>query len=450
MEEEITDYISPFGNVIKTKNGQYLYATTTTNGMITIVMNEPEIVRGGMEIETTVEFYVPGLEAKTFVARWNPISLSSRETICRSLGRVLDKETPWEQIFSEVVVALRSKQDNEDNSCPMEDAPEEVDTPLLGPYLEHSGVNILFGMGGTAKTYISLKMALAVIGHGDFLGIKPEKSGKVLFIDYEASFSTINHRLKQLAGGEFPPNMIRYLSPKGSPIHEMRKTVKRMVQKNEISLIIIDSAALACGGRPEEAETATRFFNALAEIGVTVLLIAHEAKGSEGKYPFGSIFFWNCARRIWNVQATQEQEDRLLEVGLMHRKANNGRLEQPVGIRVWFGDDKVDISKGELNTEWSGERTIKNRIFYALVKGPKHLDELREEMNDVKDAVLKKSLSQMKDKGKLDNFEHLWILKKKTEYPKNTAPPLPVAVTGNTTQLPGVTTDINGALNPLD
>jgi len=151
--------------------------------------------------------------------------------------------------------------------------------------------------------------------------------------------------------------------------------------------VIVDSAALAAGGEPERAETAIRYFNALAQLGARSLSVAHVTKGDEDQWPFGSIFFHNSARSTWNVKLLQEQEEGIAHVGLFHRKANSSRLEAPVGLRLEFSDDALHIVREEVMAEWSGEVSLSKRIDKTLAGGALSVKEIAKTLNAREDAV---------------------------------------------------------------
>tara|TARA_R100001530_G_scaffold13251_1_gene12248 strand:+ start:4616 stop:5857 length:1242 start_codon:yes stop_codon:yes gene_type:complete len=389
----------------------YYYEDDSENGRVLIQFKNPISVRNDIQCEIIIDLYFSDDLIDTFDSRLNIASLSQRESISRALKRTISGDIQWERILNNACSGLKRFLEEEDRSVDLfsvNEKDEEADW-LIPNMIVSGGPNILFGKGGTSKTYLSLKMALSLAMGEEFLGHVPTRTYRTMFVDYEATRGTIASRLRQL-NPDIPENAIWYFSPKGMPLHDSVPVLKKLVKKHDIEFLIIDSAALACGGRPEEAENAIRFFNALASIGTTSLTIAHETKAEGGNYPFGSVFFWNSPRSIWNIKAENEHESRALQVGLFHRKNNNGHLSSPVGVRVWFGEDKVEIKRGALSEEWGSEFPLKKRIQYTLRDGAKTLDELKDEFAGVTDGTLKKSLSQLKKRGILDNISPLWML----------------------------------------
>ena len=187
------------------------------------------------------------------------------------------------------------------------------------------------------------------------------------------------------------------------------------IKRRNIGLVIVDSAALACGGEPEKAEIANALFNAINKLKVTTLLIAHETKNTDNKNkaPFGSVFFFNCARNIWNAEKSQEQDDSVIHVGLFHRKSNNDRISSPWSARIYFGDGMVDIN-AEDTSLWAKELSLKEQILSILTeaKGMVDIDELCQALDKDKNQI-KSRLNQLKIKDKIiDNPEKgKWVLK---------------------------------------
>ncbi len=405
MEESKSRY-----GIVGLGDDKYYFESISPEGKVLIQFKNPVSVRNGIQCEVTIDLHFGEELADTFESRLDVLSLSQREAFSRTLKRTLSPDIQWEKILSNACTGIKRYLEDEDRSIDITTVTDQEDDGWLIPnIIAANGPNILFGKGGTSKTYLTLKMAMALATGGDFLGHKPVRTFKTLFIDYEATRATIAKRIRSL-GDKVPENMIWYFSPKGMPLHDCVPSIKKLVAKHGIEFLIIDSAALACGGRPEEAETAIRFFNGLASIGTTSLTIAHETKQEGGNYPFGSVFFWNSPRSIWNIKAENEQESKALKVGLFQKKNNNGHLSSPIGVRVWFGDNQVEIKRGALADDWKTEFPIKKRIKAILWGGPKPLQELQNEMPDVGNPSLRKNLSELKARGELEDMGGVWMI----------------------------------------
>lgn len=206
----------------------------------------------------------------------------------------------------------------------------------------------------------------------------PEDPVNCLFLDYENSKSTFRRRLNRLA--KYIPGWsseaegrIKYLREDMMPVHELRRVLRTYVKDNDIGLLVIDSAVPALGGAPEDSTVVSRFFSSLNSLGVTVLVICHETKAEAHLYPFGSIFFHNLARNIWNVRKEQEDGQSTMRVGLFHTKPNEDKKYPPCGLLYRFDEE----GGTEITPEALGaSQTVREQVLTSLSSGPKTLTEL--------------------------------------------------------------------------
>ena len=328
-----------------------------TDGTAVFVFTEILQHNDGIDAILECSLEQVGVKQQIFDGRLNLISLSGRESFARQLAKAFGKTLAWELLLASACSAVRNHLKNIDNSGWMETHPPSHSEYLIAPFILKNAPNILFGKGSSGKTFLTLRMLMSLATGTPFMGAETKEKTKSLYIDYESSGGAMVDRLFRLGGGmgniEFPMESIRYMNPRGVPLHEMVKSIKKIIVEHGIGLIVIDSAALASGGEPEKAETAIRYFNALNAIGVTSLTIAHETKQENSEYPFGSAFYYHEPRNIWNVKRVQEQEEDVIHIGLMQRKANEDRLSKPYSARVYFGAGFVEVNQE--STEWMPE-----------------------------------------------------------------------------------------------
>lgn len=229
------------------------------------------------------------------------------------------------------------------------------------PLITLHETNILYGDGGSAKSLLALAMALAVKGgllssDGKPLlphPILPLIHGPVLYLDYETCEDEQASQLRRLAFDHCASLPSIHYRPAHRPLVEDISHIKAVIQRFGIVLLIVDSMAPACGGRPEEAETVLNFMNALRSLGPTVsrLVIAHVSKAdgdrTRGRI-FGSVFARNLARSCWEVRAADDDEGDALALGLFHEKVNRGRIHKPFGLRIAFTDQRITITQQDL------------------------------------------------------------------------------------------------------
>ena len=200
-------------------------------------------------------------------------------------------------------------------------------------------------------------------------GLIPEP-GPVLYLDYETSSATAARRFNTLYAGfgfEHKSSVLyRFcFQPLASEIQE----IQRIASEHGIQLIIVDSAGPACGGEPESASASIQYFAALRSLRATTLTIAHKAKGSSNG-PFGSVYWMNYPRSVYEIKKAQDEGENLIHVGLFHRKVNDGKLLKPMGFKFDFDENAVSVTKEDVwgrmaivDTKPFKLRVILHRIF---------------------------------------------------------------------------------------
>lgn len=168
--------------------------------------------------------------------------------------------------------------------------------------------------------------------------------------------------------------------------------VRHVIKDMGVEFLIVDSVAAACGGEPEAAESANRFFLALRSLGLGSLLIAHTTKSGTEDAPFGSVFWRNNARSVWLVKKEQEIDQSTLKIALFNKKANSDRLQAPVAFGVGYGSQRttiVRLGQADLSTDLAkaGGVSFSYRMRVALSAGPKDYATLAEELDSTPDVV---------------------------------------------------------------
>lgn len=261
----------------------------------------------------------------------------------------------------------------------------------LDPVLVEGHPNLIYGPGGIGKSLLATYFGLLIglpLPHNN---LNPEP-GNVLILDWEFSGEETQERadrlLKGIAGITGAPIYYRFCwRPFADDIEEIR----RSVLEHDINLIVIDSAGPACAGMPESAEATLRFFNAFRALhGKTGLIIAHEAKNAAEKSPFGSVYWTNMSRNVYKMQKDQDMESNTLNVSLVHKKANTGRLQRPLALQFDFDDDgpitvcKADIRK---HPELARGTTMSYQISKLLSNGAMTTKEIAEIIKKKADSV---------------------------------------------------------------
>jgi hypothetical protein len=194
------------------------------------------------------------------------------------------------------------------------------------------------------------------------------------------------------------------------------------ISKRKVELIIVDSLAPACGDDPSDAAAAVRTMNALRSLGGTRLAIGHvnrvdrERQGA-GQTTFGSIFWRNMTRSMWQLQA-EEATDSGTAFALYHRKSNNDQRERwPLGYRYLFEPDggPIHLEAFEMSAEVATGATIEQRIRTILKSSKSTVSDLAERLgSDTKtlDTTLRRMNDVMILPEKLGKA-NLWALRAK-------------------------------------
>jgi len=193
--------------------------------------------------------------------------------------RALDKDTPWQAIVEGTCKDLlqRFRQGEAVIYVGLDDLPS---TPMyrLWPFIIEGELNSLFGSGQSMKSTLSHLWALSIQTGMQVFGWEVQQ-GNVLILDYETRADTVNMSLRALTRGvHFPPTPILYRRCY-RPIADDIEAIADAVYRQNVDVIIVDSATPASGGAINDSETQSRLLAALRSLHRTILLIDHESKG---------------------------------------------------------------------------------------------------------------------------------------------------------------------------
>ena len=342
--------------------------------------------RGRLEAELSVAVELPGHASEPYTANVNLLSVSGRDALRRQLESVLGDDAPWAALINTAFAKLRGAYFGSDPSRDLATVePPKLDARYrIEVRLPDGQAVVDFGHGSTGKTYVSLAEALSVATGEPLLGLSVIPA-RVLYIDYETTEAMLRFRCDRLLAGfglSWQSGLIDYWPAKGRPFPDIAEAVREKVRRDHIGLVIIDSAAAACGGEPEKADIALSYFNALATLGVTTRTIAHCTKDSDNMKPFGSAFWHNAPRATWNFQRVQDEGEDVIHVGLFNRKTNDSRRHKPIGLCITFDGETgpVTFKREDVASvpELASRLPLKQRILAALRAGPATVAELTE------------------------------------------------------------------------
>jgi hypothetical protein len=293
-------------------------------------------------------------------------------------------------------------------------APAYLLEPLL--YLNHP--TVIFGDYGSLKSLFGLVVAyvLQLPYHDNNLGlITSKESTHCLYSDYEDDPSSFRKRWGAIQRGfgiEAPmPILYRRMT---TPIADAVEQLRQIIAGEKIGLLIIDSLGPAARGNLNDPEPAIRYHEALRKLGITTLTLAHCSKDqlTRKKTIFGSVFFTNLARSVWEAKAEQEIGEDEAIISLKHHKANLSRLQPALGYKFTFTDNSISIAKTDLkDTGLSGELPLAWQIKNLLKDGPLTAMEIVEALGKSENTI-KPTLTRMGKREELVNLPgHKWGFK---------------------------------------
>ena len=292
--------------------------------------------RNSVTCEMTVKTLLPGVASHLHQAQLNLTSTPARRTLAKHLAERLP-EMDWTAIIEQAcVLVLRAYRQGEPVVAVHDVPPRQGPRFRLEPILVEGHPNLIFGAGGMGKSLLATYFAVLISSGTHHNGLSP-MPGNVLYLDYETSPEELHERVVAIEAGlgqsGFSNLQYRFcVHPLASEIEE----IQRIVCDKQIEFAIIDSMGPACGADPNSPEAVIAYFTALRSLRITTLTLDHVAKNTATPTPYGSVYKTNLSRSVFELRKEQEAGDDSMHMGLFHRKANFGKLIQPMGLTATF------------------------------------------------------------------------------------------------------------------
>jgi len=327
-------------------------------------------------------------------------------------------EAAWENIFEylcyHTLERIRTGEPIEELSTAEELSPPEH---LLYPILPKNQPTVLFGLGGVGKSQLAVALAMCAMLPWEDNPLRlaaPPTSVNALYLDWETDRRDILWHMKAIrAGAGLEFNLFLNYRRCSAPLVDDAERIQEAVMENNIGFVIVDSVAAACGADLNAPEVVTKLFTALRSLKVTSLLLAHTAKNVAGKdsTPFGSAFFVNYARSVWEMKKSQEQGEDGLSVGLFHRKVNMGKLHKPRGLSLSYADGATRIRTKDVKdiVEFRDHLGQGDKIEVALRDGRMTRSQLVE-ATGLSDDVVRNVTNRLEKKGNIVRMGDFWGL----------------------------------------
>ena len=289
---------------------------------------------------------------------------------------------------------------------------------LIEPTLAQNQANLIYGPGGTCKSYLSAFLCLLYHEQRNFGSMTTKSKGNALVLDFETSLEEFNHRINCLKlGMSFNPASHVFYRFCHQALQNDIESIAAMVLAHDVSLVVIDSYGMACGGDAWSQQIARDYYMALRSLHITTMTIDHVAKdNSKGSTPYGSVYKTNESRNVWQIESSQQVGEDRVQIALYHRKSNSSRLHHPIGLEFAFIDDDAVIIE-PIDTRdslaLSQHLPLQERIADVLSRGAMPLEDIASEL-DAPEASVKTKLYQNKNRFiKLPNKS--WGLKSQHE-----------------------------------
>lgn len=321
--------------------------------------------RQGLSAEVEVCTVPPLAHSKL----WGPVraALTNPRDI-RELVEDCKRLTPhgqdigWEDIvvpaLQMILVAWRADREPLDLSKVAPKPPSWV----IDKFCAEGETTLLAADGQSGKSLVALGLAVSVCTGLPIVSkrLEPTSAGKVLYVDWETHSSVQADRLHRICRGagisvEELSGALFYMQEFRS-VAERAEDIARWCEREDIALVIVDSALFAAHGETERSEAAINFCNAMNSIGRPArLALSHISKGerakASGRQAYGSVMFFNGVRNEWQMRSAMEPGANEVRMAFEHTKANNTGRQEPFGVSVVFSDGAITFEAMDLATD---------------------------------------------------------------------------------------------------
>lgn len=358
----------------------------------------------------------------------------SRGKIAGSLSKLVSS-TPWKRLLERACAEVVRRHQRGEPIVELRPADSTHVPYVIDPLAYKNHQTLIFAPGGSFKSYLVLYFALVATAGArqNRIAAKPIK---VLYLDYELDEETVGARLKALHTGHPELTHVRpYYRCCTQPLHLEAPSLAAEVAKLGVGLVIVDSAALACGGDLNSPESAIRLQQALRRLNCASIVLAHVAKSTaEGqeRSTYGTVFFRELARNVWELYRHENSTRVLLSQTGGATKNSFGAKHDPLGFEVGFAADSVRITAfdptdedaQEFDEKLPAKERIKRHLSDGKLRSPKDIsDEV-----GISVATVRSELSRGKKAGQFIRVgsyqDGKWTVRTPQTQPKQSLQPI--------------------------
>lgn len=347
--------------------------------------------------------------------RTNLLSSSARESLVRQLkGR--NKDINWSIALDQITKLVSSSIDEVGSGIDMRfyKPTNQNQGWAIRPFVQDKSATLVFGTGGEGKSTLVVSLLLSKASGRAFIpGIDPGEPAAVMFCDWEDNedqfYLTCNALLAGMGMTSKDLLMpVIYKRFAGGALSDYTEVIAEDIARHNIKIMAIDSLVASSGNEhsPNDAEAARVWHQVVSSFGIASIGITHIAKSNASKdgTPFGSVFYFNLARSIFQCSREVESEHSSV-LAITHRKGNNTGIMKPVGLRADFESDEYDratkivYSEVDLNTTQvlATKLSVIERILFLIKDIAMEPKEIADEL-DLPSNTVRQSLLRAKEK----------------------------------------------------
>jgi len=339
----------------------------------------------------------------------NFLSDRSRKGLASNLNKKVEG-TPWDTMFDQLSdgVETRARRGEEVKELWTSDEIPDLEF-LLEPVLIKGVPSIIFGEKGVAKSTLThiIYLCLMLPWVDNPLGFTaPRRSVKTMILDYESPGYIAQRNVKRLQEGMGLPPIPLWHRRCTMPLSQEIEQVANHIADRKIEVLIIDSLARACGGDLNKTEPANAFFEALAKLNVTSLIVAQTSKDTESKRKtvFGSSLFTYYARSIFELCLSDYTGDDTIDIALFHRWANYSKRYPEMGFHLNYNGTHTTIESQAVSfQDFKAKVSIRSSILELLKRDTFTAKDIAESL-DASLATTKMTLSRLVKQGRIMNL----------------------------------------------